>query len=88
METHSSILARRIPMDRGAWWAVIHRVAKSQTQLSNYAQHSTEGINCTVKSITLSSGIYPLILNLESFPRFQNCNKKSLPFHFNFFLIL
>ena len=28
-------------MDRGAWWAMIHRVAKSQTrlkQLSTYAQ--------------------------------------------------
>ena len=23
------------PMDRGAWWAAIHGVAKSQTQLSN-----------------------------------------------------
>ena len=22
------------PMDRGAWWAVIHRVVKSQTQLN------------------------------------------------------
>ena len=22
------------PMDRGAWWATVHRVAKSQTQLS------------------------------------------------------
>ena len=29
METHSSILAWRIPMDRGAWWATAHRVAKS-----------------------------------------------------------
>ena len=33
--THSSILAWRIPMDRGAWWATVHEVAKSQTQLSN-----------------------------------------------------
>ena len=32
--THSSILAWRIPMDRGAWEA-IHGVAKSQTRLSN-----------------------------------------------------
>ena len=24
MATHSSILARRIPMDRGAWWATVH----------------------------------------------------------------
>ena len=29
--THSSILTWRIPMDRGAWWAIIHVVAKSWT---------------------------------------------------------
>ena len=23
-------------MDRGAWWATVHAVAKSQTQLSNF----------------------------------------------------
>ena len=23
------------PMDRGAWWATVHRVAKRQTRLSN-----------------------------------------------------
>ena len=23
------------PMDRGAWWATVHRVTKSQTQLSD-----------------------------------------------------
>ena len=28
MTTHSSILAWRIPMDRGAWRAIIHGVAK------------------------------------------------------------
>ena len=31
MATHSSILAWRIPMDRGAWRAIVHGVAKSQT---------------------------------------------------------
>ena len=25
------------PMDRGAWWATVHRVAKSQIRLSNLA---------------------------------------------------
>ena len=35
MATHSSILAWRMPMDRGAWWAVAHGVPKSQTQLSD-----------------------------------------------------
>ena len=24
------------PMDRGAWWAIVHGVAKSRTQLSNF----------------------------------------------------
>ena len=27
------------PMDRGAWWATVHRVTKSWTRLSNRAQH-------------------------------------------------
>ena len=31
MGTHSSILAWRIPMDRGGWWATIHGVTKSRT---------------------------------------------------------
>ena len=31
MAIHSSILAWRIPMDRGAWQATVHRVAKSRT---------------------------------------------------------
>ena len=33
--THSSILARRIPMDRGAWQATVDGVTKSRTQLSD-----------------------------------------------------
>ena len=40
METHTSILAWR--MDRGAWWATVHRVAQSQTglkQLSMECEH-------------------------------------------------
>ena len=31
MATHSSILAWRIPMDRGTWWATVHGVTKSLT---------------------------------------------------------
>ena len=26
------------PMDRGAWWATVHRVTKSRTKLSDVAQ--------------------------------------------------
>ena len=35
MSTHCSILAWRIPMDRGAWRATVHGVAESQTQLND-----------------------------------------------------
>ena len=35
MATHSRIIACRIPIDRGAWWAEVQGVAKSRTQLSN-----------------------------------------------------
>ena len=35
MAAHSSILAWRIPMDRGAWRATVREVTKSWTRLSN-----------------------------------------------------
>ena len=31
METHSCMLAWGMPMDRGAWWATVPGVTKSQT---------------------------------------------------------
>ena len=39
MVTHSSILAWRIPMDRGAWRATVHGAAKIQTQLRDFHFH-------------------------------------------------
>ena len=33
MATHASILAWRIPKDRGTWLATVYGVTKSQTQL-------------------------------------------------------
>ena len=35
LATHSSILAWRISMGCEAWWATVHEIAKSQTQLSD-----------------------------------------------------
>ena len=28
------------PMDRGAWWAMVHRIAKSWTQLKQFSTHT------------------------------------------------
>ena len=35
MATHSSILAWRTPMERGAWRATVHGITESQIQLIN-----------------------------------------------------
>ena len=35
MAAHSSILAWRIPMDRGAWQATVHSVIKNRKRLSD-----------------------------------------------------
>ena len=40
MAPHSSILAWRIPMDRGAWWATVRGVASSQTWLRWLCTHA------------------------------------------------
>ena len=37
MAAHSSILAWKIPMGRGACWAMIHGVTKSQTQVKGFS---------------------------------------------------
>ena len=34
------------PMDRGAWWATAHGVAKSRTRLSDFTYHVLEGFPC------------------------------------------
>ena len=36
MAPHSSTLAWKIPWTEGAWWAAVHGVAKSRTQLSDF----------------------------------------------------
>ena len=38
--THSSICLEN-PMDRGAWWATVHRVTKSRTQLKRLSTQHT-----------------------------------------------
>ena len=43
MATHSSILVWRIPMDRGAWRAIVHGVTKSQTRLRDKTSTAQRG---------------------------------------------
>ena len=43
MAIHTSILAWRIPMDRGAWWTTARGFAKSQTCLSDCTLQQSTG---------------------------------------------
>ena len=49
MATHSSILAWRIPMDRGAWWAVVHGVTKESDTTERLNTHARKQRNCLEK---------------------------------------
>ena len=59
MATHSSILAWRIPMDRGAWRATVHGVTKSWTHLRDLAQHTgrqAQEEGCPTQDLNTMSG--------------------------------
>ena len=45
METHSSILAWKNSMDRGAWQAIVHGVTKSQAWLRTEPAHTTTNLS-------------------------------------------
>ena len=59
--THSSILAWRIPMDRGAWWAKVHRIPKSQTQLKQLSMYA-----CMVTNVTYCGDHFAIYTNIKS----------------------
>ena len=76
MATHSSILAWRIPMDRGAWWATVHGVAKSQTQLSDQNTHTHTH---TPHSKVREPGSLPRFLTLSHFLKHHTCCPLQVP---------
>ena len=73
MATRSSILAWRIPMDRVTWRATVHGVAKSQTQLSDQAQHSTHGIYTWLPSVSTNSPVVQLVDSVCQCRRCKRC---------------
>ena len=57
MATHSSILAWRILMEKEAWGATVHSVAKSQTQLKQLSMHD-DHLTYTEKAYSLTKPIF------------------------------
>ena len=52
MATQSSILAWRIPVDRGAWWATFHGVTESDA-----TEHTCSRFNSAFSVIVRVSGV-------------------------------
>ena len=50
------------PMDRGALWAMVHRVAKSQIQLKQLHTHARTGCNITCQLLRVYARCYRLIV--------------------------
>ena len=75
---HSSILAWRIPMDREAWWATIHGIAKSQQWAT---QHSTTVKNVQLRSQQVKAVIFKLEIQYRIFIiiKLLFCNTTLLP---------
>ena len=48
------------PMDRGAWWATVQRVAKSWTCLKQLGMHAPAmGVVCVSEAVDISPGLIP-----------------------------
>ena len=72
MTTHFSILARRIPMDRGAWRATVHRITElDMTERLSTAQRSprkqVEEITGKQMLLKNQNESYPLYNSTEAF---------------------
>ena len=74
MATHASILAWRIflsSMDRGAWWATVHRVTKSWAGLKQLSTHMHKRIQALTlricEYVTVHGKMYCLLLLLSRF---------------------
>ena len=74
MATHSSILARENPTDRGAWRATVHGVAKNRTQLHDQHFHWHFSFHVMTKSLKIcryqESFLLPAFLIFQNFSLF------------------
>ena len=75
MATHSSILAWRMPRDRGAWWTAVHRVA--ELDMVDRLSTSTYSGGSDSKESACSAGDLGLIPGSGKSPGEGNSN----PFH-------
>ena len=84
MATHSSIPAWRIPMDRGAWWAAVHRVTRTWTRLKRLGMDYSFQTELRVWDSPFSAAVHLQCCSrgvIYSFPSFKylSFNQPSKP---------
>ena len=82
--THSSILAWKIPMDRGAWPATAHEVAESDTTEATEHAQTEKYFNLIGESCHLTSEFLTLSETLNFNDNIQNLEGIFWPFCFSF----
>ena len=73
MATHSSILAWRIPIDRRAWWATVHRVTRSWTRLSDFTFFLFFLLHWLFMTFRTNTWMITLFLSLKYSAKFDLC---------------
>ena len=73
MATHWSSLDLDNPKDRGAWWATVHGVTQSQTQLKQLSTHITESLCYTAELTHCKSTTTKVFKNLYSSGNLTQC---------------
>ena len=76
MATHSSILAWRIPLDRGAWRATVHRGTKSWTWLKRLSRH-THNLEISVQILFNDQGNSPAAIQSQAWSLMMITNSNN-----------
>ena len=84
MATHTSILSRRIPTDRGAWWVIVHGIAELDMteQLSTRAHahthtHASRGGGKLELRIANTARISKQVAQVRPYQRNKQVNKQT-----------
>ena len=73
MAVDSSILAWRIPIDRRAWWATVHRVTRSWTRLSDFTFFLFFLLHWLFMTFRTNTWMITLFLSLKYSAKFDLC---------------
>ena len=79
MATHSSILAWKTPMDKGAWWATVHRHTEGRMRMSTHVHRQTHREQQKAGKKGLESQMHSLLIEVHIHGRVPTHSLVQLP---------